>query len=170
MAGDKRRKPWPITNRFRPFAKGSRNSPTGSPAHTDWTFRKKLRSLQLQTQTAVAHIRQMIQMPQPTANKPQTINLSGEWIGHYRGHFDQVIKITQLGDEVVAIKITGDDHVPGGEVTFRANVVTGVGEGQVSEKEFRNPCFVPGKLEVLSAERITFTWENCGKVEFRKDD
>ena len=22
----------------------------------------------------------------------------------------------------------------------------------------------------LNAERIVFTWENCGKVEFRKDD
>ena len=112
----------------------------------------------------------MIQMPQSKAHTTRTINLAGEWIGHYRGHFDQVIKITQLGEEVVALKITGDDHVPGGEVTFRANVATGVGEGQVSEKEFRNPCFVPGKLEILSPERIAFTWDNCGKVEFRKDD
>ena len=32
------------------------------------------------------------QQPEPT------VNLSGEWIGHYRGHFDQVIKITQFGD------------------------------------------------------------------------
>ena len=107
----------------------------------------------------------------PTQNTTQQLqNLSGEWIGHYRGHFDQVIKITQLGEEVVAVKITGDDHVPGGAVTFRANVRSGVGEGQVAEKEFRNACFVPGKLEVVNAERIVFTWENCGKVEFRKDD
>ena len=107
----------------------------------------------------------------PTQNSVQQLqNLSGEWIGHYRGHFDQVIKITQLGEEVVAVKITGDDHVPGGAVTFRANVKSGVGEGQVAEKEFRNACFVPGKLEVVNSERIVFTWENCGKVEFRKDD
>ena len=60
----------------------------------------------------------------PTQNSTQQLqNLSGEWIGHYRGHFDQVIKITQLGEEVVAVKITGDDHVPGGAVTFRANVI-----------------------------------------------
>ena len=97
-------------------------------------------------------------------------NLAGEWIGHYRGHFDQVIKITQLGEEVVAVKITGDDHVPGGAVTFRANVRSGAGEGQVAEKEYRNACFVPGKLEIAGPDRIAFTWENCGRVEFRKDD
>jgi hypothetical protein len=107
---------------------------------------------------------------QQTKQSVTQANLSGEWIGFYRGHFDQVIKITQDGDEVVAVKITGDDHVPGGCVTFRANVKTGVGEGQVAEKEYRNPCFVPGKLEVVNPERIVFTWENCGKVEFRKDD
>jgi hypothetical protein len=112
----------------------------------------------------------MIQSPRTTQNQSQTFSLAGEWIGHYRGHYDQVIKITQLGEEVVAVKITGDEHVPGGAVTFRANIRTGVGEGQVAEKEFRNPCFVPGKLEIVNADRIVFTWENCGKVEFRRDD
>jgi len=107
---------------------------------------------------------------QQTTQTTAIANLSGEWIGHYRGHFDQVIKITQIGEEIVAVKITGDDHVPGGAVTFRANVKTGVGEGQVAEKEYRNACFVPGKLEITGPERIAFTWENCGRVEFRKDD
>ena len=112
----------------------------------------------------------MIPMTQASSSIEDTVRLAGEWIGHYRGHFDQVIKITQNGENVLAEKITGDDHVPGGAVTFRANVRTGLGEGQVAEKEYRNPCFVPGKLEIISAERIIFTWENCGKVEFRKDD
>src|SRR5258706_8430857 len=114
--------------------------------------------------------RTMTQTPQTTSNIAQELNLSGEWIGFYRGHYDQVIKITQQGDEVLAVKITGDEHVPGGAVTFRANVKTGVGEGQVAEKEYRNACFVPGKLEILSPDRIVFTWSNCGTVEFRKDD
>ena len=99
-----------------------------------------------------------------------TVNLTGEWIGHYRGHYDQVIRITQNGDEIEAIKITGDEHVPGGAITFRANLKTLQGEGQVAEKEYRNPCFVPGKLTIISPDRIIFSWENCGKVEFRKDD
>jgi len=69
----------------------------------------------------------MTQTPQTTHTTAPVVNLAGEWIGHYRGHFDQVVKITQLGEEIVAVKITGDDHVPGGAVTFRANVKSGVG-------------------------------------------
>ena len=87
---------------------------------------------------------EMIQTPQTTDSKSKKINLAGEWIGHYRGHFDQVIKITQLGEEIVAVKITGDDHVPGGAVTFRANVRTGhvqcrayVGDKLAAEAEIR---------------------------------
>lgn len=99
-----------------------------------------------------------------------SLNLAGEWIGQYRGHFDQVVRIAQNGEEIEVVKITGDDHVPGGEVTFRANLRTGVGEGQVAEKEFRNPSFVPGRLAILTPERLCFTWEGCGAVEFRKDD
>ena len=107
---------------------------------------------------------------QPSKQIESTVNLTGEWIGHYRGHFDQVIKITQFGEEVEALKITGDDHVPAGQITWRANLRTGTGSGQVSEKEFRNATFIPGKLQIVSADRIIFTWENHGAVEFRRDD
>lgn len=98
------------------------------------------------------------------------IDLSGEWIGYYTGHFDEVIKITQSGDQVEAVKITGDDYVPAGAVTWRANLATGLGEGQVAEKEFRNPRFVPGKLKILGRDRIVFRWIGCGEVEYRRDD
>ena len=100
----------------------------------------------------------------------QTIDLSGEWIGHYPGHFDEVIRIEQRGEEVEAIKITGDDYVPAGAVTWRANLETGAAEGQVAEREFRNPRFIPGKLMILNDERIVFHWEQCGEVEFRRDE
>lgn len=98
------------------------------------------------------------------------MNLSGEWIGNYRGHCEQVIKITQAGDLIEAVKVTGDSHVPGGEATFRANVKTGIGEGRVSEVEFRNPQWVPGRLTIVNPERIVFNWGSVGAVEFRKDD
>lgn len=110
------------------------------------------------------------QKPVHAGSSDSVMNLAGEWIGHYRGHFDQVVKIVQKGDDIEAVKVTGDDHVPAGEVTFRANLKTLSGEGQVAEKEFRNPCFVPGKLIIIGNDRISFSWENCGTVEFRKDD
>lgn len=105
-----------------------------------------------------------------TETEVQSIVLEGEWIGYYPGHFDEVVRIVQNGDSVECIKITGDDYVPAGEVTWRANVRTLRGEGQVAEMEFRNPRFVAGRLTILDPERIQFRWENCGEVEFRKDE
>ena len=99
-----------------------------------------------------------------------TLDFVGEWIGHYPGHFDEVIRIEQRGEELEAIKITGDEYVPAGAVTWRANLRTMEGEGQIAELEFQRPRFVPGSLEIVNPERIIFRWENCGEVEFRKDD
>lgn len=98
------------------------------------------------------------------------LNLTGEWIGFYPGHYDECVRITQRGNDLEAIKITGDDYVPAGAITWRANLRTGRGVGQVSEQGFRNPRFIPGSLQVLNQERIIFAWENYGEVEFRKDD
>ena len=98
------------------------------------------------------------------------MNLTGDWIGHYTGHFDEVVAITQTGDEVVARKVTGDDHVPGGEITWRANLASSHAEGQIAERDFRNPRFIPGWLEVVSPERIVFYWAGLGSVEYRRDD
>ena len=98
------------------------------------------------------------------------IDLSGEWLGYYTGHFDEVVRISQNGELVEAVKITGDDYVPADEVTWRASLRNGRGEGQIAEREFRNPRFVPGRLQIISSERIVFTWEGCGEVEFRRDE
>ncbi len=101
---------------------------------------------------------------------PPGIDLTGEWIGHYTGHFDEVVRITQAGSQVEATKMTGDDYVPAGEITWRADLRTGAGVGQVAEREFRNPRFVPGVLRVIDREHLIFIWSNIGAVEYRRDD
>ena len=97
-------------------------------------------------------------------------DLRGEWIGRYPGHFDEIVAITQEDTRVTAVKITGDEHVPAGEITWRADLATWQGEGQVAEREFHRPRFVPGRLEVISPDLIAFHWENIGSVEYRRDD
>jgi len=100
----------------------------------------------------------------------ESVDLSGEWLGFYTGHYDEVVRITQKGDYIEAVKITGDDYVPAEEITWRANILTGRGEGQIAEREFRNARFVPGRLQIVSPDKLLFRWENCGEVEFRRDD
>jgi hypothetical protein len=99
-----------------------------------------------------------------------TVPFTGEWIGHYPGHFDEVIRISQQGELLEAVKVTGDDYVPDGAVTWRVNLLTLRGEGQISERDFKNARFVPGWLIIVSPERIIFRWQNCGEVEFRRDE
>ena len=101
---------------------------------------------------------------------PQRPDLTGEWIGRYTGHFDEVVRITQTATRFEAVKITGDEHVPAGEITWWADPRTLLGEGQVAEREFHRPRFVPGRLEILGADLILFHWENVGSVEYRRDD
>jgi len=98
-------------------------------------------------------------------------DLEGEWVGSYRGHFEQVIKFhIQPDGWLIATKITGDEHVPGGEITFKADLNrNGMGVGQVAEKEFRNNTWVIGQLIVEDKEHVIFTWAGCGSVRFRKD-
>ena len=108
--------------------------------------------------------------PSLTPDLPPLPDLAGEWIGRYPGHFDETVLITQQGDRVEAVKVTGDEHVPAGEITWRADLRTFSGEGQVAEREFHRPRFVPGRLEIVSRDLLVFHWVAVGSVEFRRDD
>lgn len=107
----------------------------------------------------------------PVVTEIKLSDLCGEWIGHYRGHPEQVIKFEMSGSWLIATKITGDDHVEGGMVTFKADLANnGIGLGQVAEKEFKNSCWVAGQLVVIDKQHAQFTWNGYGTATFRKDD
>jgi hypothetical protein len=101
----------------------------------------------------------------------QTVDLTGDWIGFYEGHHDEVVRVTQSENQIEAIKVTGDTHVPAGEITFRAELdgTEGRGEGQVASEDFHNPRFIPGHLHVIDGDHFEFTWSGLGTVEFRRD-
>lgn len=114
--------------------------------------------------------------------------LCGEWLGTYQV-FTQVVKVTQNAKnkaQVMATKLTGDGYVPAGEISWEAcldspgpSLSLGpyptqgkffLGNGQVAYSEFSNPKYLPGILQVVSADIMVFHWLDFGWVEFKRDE
>jgi hypothetical protein len=95
-------------------------------------------------------------------------SLTGFWNGDYGPNGIEKIEIRQQGNEVTATKVTGDDWVPAGEVTWRATLdgKTGEGQGQIADKGHKNARLVPGRLTVLDEDHVSFEWIMEGNQGF----
>ena len=119
--------------------------------------------------------------------------LEGLWVGKYGPHGYEMINVTYTGDTLVAYKVTGDQNVPKGEVTFKADLSPEAtekaglepieltsdaskqwgtshlprypGEGQVAAEGFVNNQFVDGQL-ILVGEYFSFAWVPMGHQIF----
>jgi hypothetical protein len=130
--------------------------------------------------------------------------LKGVWKGLYPSASaasrkeECAIRIEYDGDMLIATKLTGDRHVPAGEITFRVNVSNEMdpdadttehgfkivvqdgdqafssflGEGRVARKGFTEDYYVPGQLYLLDDDTILFLWgQNLDMhVEFSRDE
>lgn len=69
--------------------------------------------------------------------------------GNYPNHGEAYIKIHYEQDTLVAVKVTGDEHVPAGETTFRADLTTPFTEPSTSF-EAPDEDLVGVRVEVVS--------------------
>lgn len=123
--------------------------------------------------------------------------LSGLWVGKYGDHGYEMVNITyaggELGNVLVATKVTGDKNVPKGEITFTADLhpeakgrkelnpieLSDVaakqwghkhlprfpGQGQVAAEGFVNNQWMDGQL-ILVGEYFSFAWLPIGHQIF----
>lgn len=115
------------------------------------------------------------------------LNLDGVWIGKFGEHGSELINVTYTGDILTATKITGDKHVPRGQVSFTVDLsptvsssnITGLtpielsdmaasvwgtdslprylGKGHIATKGFKNNRFVDGQL-IMFDGYFSFLW------------
>lgn len=102
-------------------------------------------------------------------------NLAGLWKGQYGDYGETIIRIRYEGEMMVATKVTGDPHVPAGEVTFRANLSSNDVESVQSENSENvrlevievgpSDEMVTKEVEEFSAEGVIAT-RNYEHVQF----
>lgn len=120
-------------------------------------------------------------------------NLEGLWVGKYGDHGYEMINITYVGDTILAFKVTGDQNVPKGELSFSVDlspmsenkpflepVELGdaaarqwgakylsrfSGKGQVAGVGYTNAQFIEGQL-ILVNDFFSFAWVPIGHQVF----
>lgn len=97
--------------------------------------------------------------------------IEGLWVSLYDNTWYELVRVKLTGDQAVATKLIGDIIVPGGQITWKANVKTGVGQVQVAHDGFVNPSWIPATLKIVSADRISVSIPSLNLVvSFKRVD
>jgi len=76
--------------------------------------------------------------------------LAGLWKGNYPNHGEELIRVRYVGDTMYATKVTGDEHVPAGEITFQAELATPFVETETQYSSGDGDELVGVRVEVVS--------------------
>jgi Cyclin D1 binding domain len=87
----------------------------------------------------------------PTISTP---DLAGRWKSGDLCCGGETINVQQTGENAVATKITGGVYVPAGQITWRVNVRTGIGELQVSDIGYTNARYIPATLRIINSDSL----------------
>jgi len=120
--------------------------------------------------------------------------LAGLWRGLYPHHGEETIRIRYAvgnSDMLIATKVTGDEHVPKGEITFRVELLSKPstsplckvvrtlsdgdavherdvqrfpGQGRIAEKGFAHPQYVDGEFFLMDVDMFGFLWTPMGSL------
>lgn len=118
-------------------------------------------------------------------------NLEGLWVGKYGEHGFEMINVTYVGEVLIANKITGDENVPKGEISFSVDLSAHqdavlepieltkdaaeqwgskflqrfVGRGQVASPGFVKPQWLEGQMIIVN-QYFSFAWLPTGHQVF----
>lgn len=129
------------------------------------------------------------QLDEARSQIPQ-FNLHGLWVGKYGENGYEMINVTYSDDTLIATKVTGDNNVPKGEISFTVDLAHStaaldpielnskaakqwgksflprfVGKGQVAAEGFVNPTWLEGQL-ILVGRFFSFAWLPLGHQVF----
>tara|TARA_B100001750_G_C15413123_1_gene548820 strand:+ start:66 stop:920 length:855 start_codon:yes stop_codon:yes gene_type:complete len=96
------------------------------------------------------------------------LNLEGRWIAAYLPiSYEEIIDVSKQGNEYIVTKIRGDQYVPSGEVSMKADLNFQNCKGQGASKGFKNPYWIDCRFEVVSEDLIAGFGEGIYLVAYR---